>query len=85
MSEKTLMTLILLKIKLDMAMTSYSKMDTPIDGEVEDFVHCLRQYEPSIFSSPCCLCMRMNTNSNVGCFSAYCKAHSDLNIYFLQA
>ncbi len=32
----------------------------PISGEVEDFVHCLRQCEPSIFTSSCCLCVRMN-------------------------
>jgi hypothetical protein len=37
--EKMLMTCSLLEFKLDMAMTSYSKMNTPINGEVEDFVH----------------------------------------------
>jgi hypothetical protein len=72
----------LLKFKLDMAMTTYSKMNTPITGEVEDFVQNLRRCEPSLFTRPCCLRVRMNTNSNVGRFSAYCKALTDLNIYF---
>jgi hypothetical protein len=59
--ENTLMTCFLLEFKLDIAMTSYSKMDTPINGEVENFIHCLWQCEPSFFTRPCCLCVRMNT------------------------
>ncbi len=40
--EKTLMTL--LEFTLDMAIASYNKKETPIDGEVEYFIHCLPQY-----------------------------------------
>jgi hypothetical protein len=34
----------LLEFTLDMAIASYNKKETPIDGEVEYFIHCLRQY-----------------------------------------
>jgi hypothetical protein len=66
--EKTLMTCFLLEFKLDMAMTSYSKMNSPINGEVEDFIHCLWQCEPSLFTNPCCLCVRMNTKQQCQMF-----------------
>ncbi len=79
------MTCSLIEFKLDMAMTHYSKMNAPINGgEVEDFIHSLRQCEPSLFMSPWCLYVRMNKNSHVDVFSAYCKACIDLNIYFYR-
>jgi hypothetical protein len=66
--EKTLMTCFLLEFNPDMAMTSYSKMNTPIIWEVEDFIPCLWQCEPSLFTRPCCLCVRMNTKQQCRMF-----------------
>ncbi len=55
--KKMLEACSLLEFKLDVGMTSYTKMDTPINGKVEDFVHCLRQCQPTLSQAPAAVCV----------------------------
>jgi hypothetical protein len=74
--EQTLMTCSLVEIKLDMAMTSYSKMETPHQwggGGLRPLPTAVRTIYLYELLLSVCEDEQFRTNSNVGRLSTSCK------------